>query len=85
MPTVKTAISIDAALFEETVHAAHEENRPRSWVFSEAIREYLARRRDRKLTEQLNAAYADGPDPEDAAFLRAASAHLAELLEDDPW
>ena len=85
MAAVKTAISIERNLFEQAEQMAKATHVSRSRLYGQAINNYVAAWQDRRLIEQINAAYADGPDPEDIAFLRAASAHMADLLEDDPW
>jgi len=85
LATVKTAISIDGELFEQAEQMAKATHVSRSRLYAQALRKHIALWQDRLLTEQINAAYADGPAPEDTAFLRAASAHMADLSEDDPW
>jgi metal-responsive CopG/Arc/MetJ family transcriptional regulator len=62
MGNVKTAISIQEPLFEQVDKLAREMHISRSHLFALALEEYLQRVADRKLLEQLNAAYGDVPD-----------------------
>ena len=85
MANVTTFIELDVSLLEEAKQMAREQGRSLDWVVEQAVREHLERHENRRLTEQLNAVYDGTIDPEDAAFLRAASWHLAQRLEDDEW
>lgn len=71
MAAIKTAISIEEPLFEQAEAAAREMNISRSRLYALALEEYLRRRETRRLMESIDAAYADGPDPEEQALLRA--------------
>ena len=51
---MKTAISVPDALFHEVDKAAKENHSSRSEVFVTAVREYLEKRKSRKLLEDLN-------------------------------
>ena len=70
MPTVKTAISVEATLFEEVEQVAHEMNVSRSRIFAMAMEEYLHRRNNLLMLRELDEAYATGPDDDEAAVLR---------------
>ncbi len=65
MANVKTAISIDRPLFEEVEALAEEMEVSRSRVFALAVREFIQRHKNQKLLDDINAAYADLPDPEE--------------------
>lgn len=51
---MKTAISVPDALFNEVEKAAKENRSSRSEVFATAVREYLEKRKSRKLLDDLN-------------------------------
>ncbi len=85
MATVKTAISLDQALFKETNRTARELRVPRSRVISIALEEFLRRRRSREMTEQLNRVYAAGPTKEERRVQESAMAQLRERLKDEKW
>lgn len=57
MATVKTAISLDADLFQEAQKAARRLGVPRSRLFTFALREFLAQEENLQLLERLNAVY----------------------------
>ena len=82
MATVKTAISLDASLLRQAEEVAQEQKKTRSGLFRDAVREYVERYENRKLLAELNAAYGDGPDPEDLAFLEAAKHNMADILHE---
>ena len=67
MASVKTAVSLDERLFREVEEIAREMKVPRSRVVALALRDYIRRRENRKLVAEINAAYGDGPTPEDDA------------------
>lgn len=85
MASVKTAISIDEALFKQLEDLAREMKVSRSRLFALALKEYLRRRRIRDLQEKIDAAYAEPMDEAERAFVRASMACLAELTKDDEW
>ena len=85
MAQVKTAISLDETLFGQAEQAAHELNLTRSGLYALALQEFLRRRAQERLTEELNAAYDGTIDPEDAAMLRGMRKRQRRLAEEDPW
>lgn len=54
---MKTAISVDDALMEEADEAARDLGLSRSKLIADALREYLRKRRGKRITQQLNVAY----------------------------
>jgi len=82
---VKTAISVPKELFEVADEIARETGTTRSGVFVVALQEYAARRRNRQLREQLDAAYGDGLDEEERDFLEQARREMARLAHEEPW
>jgi len=59
MSGVKTAISLDEALFKEVDTMAHQMHISRSRLFVLAIEDFIKRRESQALLDKLNAAYAD--------------------------
>jgi len=51
---MKTAISVPDALFNEVEKVAKESHSSRSEVFATAVREYLEKRKSKKLLDDLN-------------------------------
>lgn len=81
MATMKTAVSLEKSLFERVDAVANELALPRSRLFALAVEEYIRRYENQKLLEALNAAYADGPDPEEQDQLRRMRYKQKSLLE----
>ena len=50
---MKTAVSIPDAVFEQAERLARRRGRSRSYIFSEALREYVARRAPDEVTEAV--------------------------------
>ncbi len=72
MPNVKTAVSIEETLFERAEALARELKVSRSRLFAMALEDFVLRAENRRLLEQLNEAYKDGPDPDELSFLDKA-------------
>lgn len=85
MPKVKTAISIDIDLLEQTNNLAEELDIPRSQLVSQALESYLQRHRNKQLLAQINEAYADEPDAEDIENLEIIRSHQRKLGEHEEW
>ena len=85
MSTVKTAVSIPEDLFQEINNTAKELKLSRSAVLTLAVREFLEARENRRLLEQLNKVYADGPDEEERKLAKAMKARLREQVMRDEW
>lgn len=81
MQTVKTAISLQQPLFEEAEHLAHQMQISRSRLFVIALEEFIRRQKNRELLAQINAAYADEPDPEEVALRRHMRSSHRRLVE----
>jgi antitoxin MazE6 len=78
---MKTAVSIPDDVFEGAQRLARRTKRSRSRVFSDALREYLARHSPDEVTEAVNKACAEigeGVDP----FVASAA---RRLLERSQW
>ena len=83
MPNIKTAISLEQNLFEQVDELACTLNISRSRVFALAVEDYLRRRENRRLLEEINASCDDAPDPEKEQFLKLSRQSLHKVL--DEW
>ena len=83
MPSVKTAISLEAPLLRRIDATAAELDLPRSRLLSLAADEFITRHENAKLLEDLNRAHADGPTPEEIELRRAARRKHARRIEGD--
>jgi len=81
MATVKTAISMPERLFEDLEAAAKEMQLSRSQVFAQAVKEFLRERENRRILEQLNQVYAEGPDEEEQQYLERMKARYRRIIE----
>jgi predicted transcriptional regulator len=77
---MKTAISIPDDVFERAEQLARTLKMSRSGLYTQAVREYVARHSDDAITAALNAAIDDGAD-EDLEFVRAAARAILERTE----
>ena len=68
--SMKTAISVEDALMEEADSAARTLGLSRSALVAEALRDYLLRLRQAKVTEQLNQAYANDQSAEERQLVQ---------------
>jgi metal-responsive CopG/Arc/MetJ family transcriptional regulator len=80
---MKTAISVDGHLLTEADRFAREMGLSRSRLFSLALEAYLRRRRQEKMTEQLNRAYAGEPDQADARTTRRMKAKFRSTIREN--
>jgi predicted transcriptional regulator len=76
---MKTAISIPDDVFEDAEELARELNQSRSRLYTQAIREYVARHSADSVTAALDAVCCDVSDPE---FAEAAA---RKTLEGTEW
>lgn len=70
--TVKTAISLDRELFARSDALAKELQVTRSGLVKQALEEFIAKRRNRRLLAQLNEVYSNDPEPPRHPALKAA-------------
>jgi metal-responsive CopG/Arc/MetJ family transcriptional regulator len=61
MASVRVTITLDADLLSAADELARELGASRSRLFARALDEFIRRHRNRRIFDQLNAAYADGP------------------------
>jgi predicted transcriptional regulator len=68
--SMKTAISVDDELMEQTDAAARDLGLSRSGLIAEALRGYLRQRAQARTTERLNQAYAGRPSENEMRLVR---------------
>jgi metal-responsive CopG/Arc/MetJ family transcriptional regulator len=78
---MKTAVSIPDDLFEGAERLARRTNRSRSRLFSDALKEYLARHTPDKVTEAMNSTLAQIGEEQDSFV--SSTAH--RVLERSEW
>ena len=84
MASVKTAVSIDASLFERAEALAGKMALSRSRIYSLAIQEFLEKLENRKLLAQINAAYED-PGRTHSVQEKAARRETHRRLVEGTW
>ena len=62
MPNIKTAISIEKPIFEKIDLLAKNLKVSRSFIFSQAAKEFIQRHQNKELLDQINKAYDDQSD-----------------------
>jgi predicted transcriptional regulator len=83
MPNVKTAISLNDALFREMEDLAREMSISRSRLVALALEEFLRRRQNRRLLEQIDAALAEGETPEERDIVRSMRRRHRDIVADE--
>ncbi len=78
---MKTAVSIPDAVYEGAERLARRTKKSRSRLFSEALKEYLARHAPDEVTEAMNRACAEVGEVKDPFVSRAAR----RILERSEW
>ena len=79
--TVKTAISLDGALFREAQGVARRLKVSRSRLFATAMEEYLERRTNRELLRAINAAHEGADDAEGVQLRRVRQARHRKAVQ----
>lgn len=82
MAHVKTAVSMDEALFREAEEWAGKLGVSRSQLFARAVAEYVRQRENEELLARLNEAHADGLDPEEEELLERMRIYHGRLLDE---
>lgn len=81
MATIKTAISLQEALFEQVDDLARELRVSRSQVVALALEEFVQRHQNRQLLEAINQAFEDMPDPDDISRTPARKQQHRRVVE----
>ncbi len=77
---MKTAVSIPDEVYEGAERLARRTKKSRSRLFSEALREYLARHAPDEVTEAMNRACAEAGEAKDP-FVSSAARRILERSE----
>ncbi|MEK7409168.1 MAG: ribbon-helix-helix protein, CopG family [Acidobacteriota bacterium] len=77
---MKTAVSIPDDVFEGAERLARHTGKSRSQLFSDALRDYVARHAPEEVTEAMNRVCAELGDPKDP-FVSLAARRLLERSE----
>jgi metal-responsive CopG/Arc/MetJ family transcriptional regulator len=77
---MKTAVSIPDDVFEGAERLAKRTKKSRSRLFSDALKEYLARHAPEEITEAMNRASGEIGETKDA-FVSSASRRVLEQVE----
>ena len=77
---MKTAVSIPDEVYRAAERLARRSKKSRSRLFSDALREYVARHASDEVTEAMNKACAATGDEEDP-FVSAAARRILERIE----
>ena len=85
MSRIKTAISIEESIFNEVKEFAKKMKKSRSELVTTAISRYIEYLKNRKLFEEINAAYDDMPDESERNYQQAMKAKYLRTLEDEKW
>ena len=83
MGKVRVAVSVEHSLAQRADEVARKSGTPRSRLYARALEEFLTRWENEALLQELNAAYADFPDQDEAATVRGMRARSQRTL--DSW
>lgn len=81
MQNVKTAISLQKALFEQAETLARKMKVSRSRLFVLALEDFIHRQQNRELLTRINVAYADEPDSTEKALRRKIRRQHRRIVE----
>ena len=84
MDNVKTAISIRKSLFDQAEDLARKLKVSRSRLFVLALEDYIHHQQNQELLAQINAAYADEPEPAEQT-LRRKVRHIHRRIVEGEW
>ena len=84
MTNVKTAVSLDAALFERVETLAQQMQVSRSRLVALALQEFLRKRENERLLAELNAVYDGEPNEEDRIVSEFGLRQIQRLAEWEP-
>jgi metal-responsive CopG/Arc/MetJ family transcriptional regulator len=78
---MKTAVSIPEDVFHKADRLARRSKKSRSQLYSEALREYIARHSEDEITEAMNRAIDEIGEKSDSRFIDAAAAQALQRIE----
>ncbi|MBI4715073.1 MAG: ribbon-helix-helix protein, CopG family [Nitrospirae bacterium] len=82
---MKTAISIPDDLYEMVEELSEKLHLSRSRIFSEAVRDYLAKRRNEEILRQINVVYSEAETEEDKTIRKHAKKRYTRTLKAEKW
>ena len=82
---MKTAISMEDDLFRAVSELAEQSRRPRSQIVSEAVRDYLERRKNSGLLEKINHVYQKPDAASEKRLRRRHKSRYAVRFMDHSW
>ncbi len=80
---MKTAISVEDELLMEADRTAHQMGISRSRLFSLALANYLRKRRNKEILDQLNRVYAEEPSPEERRTVEGMKRRFRSTIRDN--
>jgi metal-responsive CopG/Arc/MetJ family transcriptional regulator len=83
--TIKTAVSLPKALFKRAEELAQEMTVSRSRLIALALQDYIKRKEQERYRASIDAAYGQGPDEEEQAWLDTAPLFIKESDAEDQW
>jgi metal-responsive CopG/Arc/MetJ family transcriptional regulator len=81
MANIKTAVSLQAALFEQAEELADELKISRSRLFALALEDFIRRSQNRQLVAKLNSAYDDAAEEQEKILRRRMRRQHRRLVE----
>jgi metal-responsive CopG/Arc/MetJ family transcriptional regulator len=82
---MKTAISVPDEMFREIEEFTKECDCSRSQVFVMAVREFLERRKSKRILEALDVSYAETETPDEVEARRHAKGYHARKIRKEPY
>lgn len=81
MLAIKTAISVEKQVYEEAENLAKEMHVGRSKLYTIAMKDFIERRKNKDLLEEINAAYSNEPTADEKTLLRVSRLQHKRILE----
>lgn len=82
---MKTAISIPDDLFATVKKMSKKLSISRSQFFAEAVRDYIAKQKNKELLETLNRVYTEVDTKQEIELRKQGKKHYSKLLETEEW
>lgn len=80
---MRTSLLVRKSTLKKADELARQMKISRNCLFSLALEQFIQQQQNRKLLEKFNAAYADGPDPEEEMLLEKYRIIQRELVWDE--
>jgi len=82
---MKTAISVPDDLFEKVEELSEELHLSRSRIFTEAVRDFISRRKNEKILQALNRVYSEAETEQETTLRKQSKKHYARKLKAEKW